>query len=243
MSRKLRSHLFTAYLIGSAGLVGVFCLPALVSRNATLAVGRAWNRSVLTMLRVICGLDYEIRGNERLPTGPGLVAAKHSSEWETIALAGLLPRPCFVLKKELARVPLLGWYARRAGFIFVDRADGARALRSMTEQARRAKAEGAQVVIFPEGTRSPVGRGGRYHPGVAALSRALDLPVVPVAHDAGVHWRGFTSLRRPGRIRMDVLAPIPAGTPRKELMARLESAIEPATRALEAAPATKDGRR
>ena len=232
---RLRSYVFAGYVVVSAALVGVFCLPALVSRDATIAAGRAWNRSVLTMLRVLCGVGYQVRGAERLPTGAGLIAAKHSSEWETIALASLLPRPCFVLKKELARVPLLGWYARRAGFIFVDRADGARALRSMTRQAERAARDGAQVVIFPEGTRAPVGRAGRYHTGVAALARATGVPVVPVAHDAGLYWRGFAGPHVPGTITMDVLAPIPAATPRRALMARLEDAIEPATRALEAA--------
>lgn len=232
--QRVRSYVFAAYLAVSAVVFGVFCLPVLVSRNATIAAGQAWNRSLLTMLRVICGLGYEVRGAERLPRGAGLVAAKHSSMWETFALAALLPRPCFVLKKELARVPLLGWYARRAGFVFVDRAAGAAALRRMTAGAERAAAEGAQVVIFPEGTRAPVGRANRYHPGVAALARALGLPVVPVAHDAGCYWTHPGVLRRPGTITLDVLAPIPAGTARRELMEALEGAIEPATRALEA---------
>ena len=240
MSRA-RSYVFVAYVVFSAALVGLFCLPALVSRDATIAAGQAWTRSVLTVLRLTCGVGYEVRRAERLPSGAGLIAAKHSTEWETIALASVLPRPCFVLKKELARVPLMGWYARRAGFVFVDRADGARALRSMTRQAERAACEGAQVVIFPEGTRAPVGTSGRYHPGVAALAGALGLPVVPVAHDAGVHWGGFAGPHRPGTITVDVLEPLSAGLPRKELMTRLQSAIEPATRALEAA-ATKDAR-
>ena len=228
-----RSALFATYLLVSALVVGVFCLPALLNRDATIAVGKAWSANVLAALRVICGLDHRLVGAENLPRGPGLLAVKHQSMWETLALTSLLERPCFVLKKELGRVPIFGWYCRAAGFVFVDRADGARALRSMTAGAKRAAAEGAQVVIFPEGTRAAVGEARPYHPGVAALARAMAVPVVPVAHDSGRFWTHPGILRRPGTITLEVLAPIPAGTPRKPLMAALTDAIEPATRALE----------
>ena len=233
----IRSFLFAAYLVLSALAVGVFCLPALLRRDWSLAVSKAWAGSVLRVLEAVCGLGYRVEGAERLPTGPGLVAAKHQAMWETLALTILLDRPAFVLKKELARVPVFGWFCRANGFVFVDRADGARALRSMTRGAQRAVSEGAQVVIFPEGTRAPVGRALPYHPGVAALARALDLPVVPVAHDSGRFWTHPGIRRRPGTVTVRVLPPIPADTPRKRLMADLEEAIEAETRALEAMPA------
>ena len=230
---RVRSLLFAVYMGASALVMGILCLPALLRRDWCLAVSKAWAGSVLLMLQVLCGLGHRVRHPERLPRGAGLLAVKHQSMWETLALTVILERPCFVLKKELSRIPVFGWYCRGNGFVFVDRADGARALRSMTKGAQRAAGEGAQVVIFPEGTRAGVGEALPYHPGVAALARAMDCPVVPVAHDAGRYWLHPSLLRKPGTITVDVLPPIPAQTPRRALMAALTDAIEPATRALE----------
>ena len=230
----LRSWAFTLYLWGSALVLGVFCLPALASPRASMAVSKFWAAGCLHALRLLCGLGYRVEHPERLPTGAALVAVKHQSMWETLALTVLLDRPCFVLKEELARIPIFGWYCRRDGFVFIDRSAGAKALRAMTTAAKDAAARGAQIVIFPEGTRVAPGQSAPYQPGVAALARAMDAACVPVAHDSGLYWRHPSVRRLPGTITLQVFEPIPAGTPRPELMARLEGVIEPATRALEA---------
>lgn len=234
---RLRSLLFAGWMWGSALVICLLCLPALLDRRAAAVAGRAWAWSVLWGARTICGLRYELRGRERLPRGAGLVVAKHSSAMETFVLMAELPDACFVLKEELRRIPLFGWYTRAAGFVFVDRLAGASAMRAMTHGARAAARWGGQLVIFPEGTRAPPGAAPRYLPGAAALSRGLSLPCVPVAHDAGAYWRPGTRLR-PGTATFEVLDALPADTPRRALMAGLEEVIEGATNALYArAPA------
>ena len=229
-----RSALFTAYLWGSAAIIGILCLPALASPRASMFVSKVWARSCLGALKILCRLGYRVENEERLPRGAGVIAVKHQSMWETLALTVLLEKPCFVLKKELASIPVFGWYCRADGFLFIDRAAGAKALRAMTAGAREAAARGAQVVIFPEGTRVPPGQAAPYQPGVAALCRAMVADCVPVAHDAGLYWRHPGVLRLPGTITLQVFEPIPGDTPRPALMRRLEDTIEPATRALEA---------
>ena len=238
---KLRSWLFAVWMWGSVLVLGIFFLPALVRRDWSLAASKMWAHTVLWGLKVICGLGYEVRGRENLPRGAGLLAVKHQAMWETLAMTALLREPCFVLKKELGRLPLFGWYCRANGFVFVDRAAGAKALRGMVDQARAAAARGAQILIFPEGTRTAVGQQVPYQPGVAALAKALDLPCTPVAHNAGVFWCHPGSLRRPGTITVEVLAPIPADTPRPALIKGLQLAIEPATRTLEAQAVARRG--
>ena len=231
----LRSLLFTLYLWGSALVLGVLCLPALLDQRASMAVSKVWARSCLGALRLLCGLDYRVENPERLPRGAGVVAVKHQAMWETLALTVLLDQPCFVLKKELASIPVFGWYCRADGFLFIDRAAGAKALREMTAGAKAAAAREAQLIIFPEGTRVPPGKTKPYQPGVAALVKVTGLPCVPIAHDAGMYWRHPGLVRLPGTVTLRVLEPIPADTPRAALLRELEARIEPASRALEAA--------
>jgi len=139
-----------------------------------------------------------------------------------------------VIKRELLFVPLYGWYVRRAGAIAVDRRGGAGALKRMLADAQEAAKEGRRIAIFPEGTRTAIGARPPYHPGVAALYGKLGLPLVPVAVNSGLYWGRRSFVKRPGRIVLSFLDPIPPGLPRHEVMAELETRIETATAALEA---------
>src|SRR5205085_12132295 len=121
----------------------------------------------------------------------------------------------------------------RAGSIAIDRGGGGGALRRMVAAARQAAAQDRQVVIFPEGTRTPPGHRLAYQPGVAALYQALALPVVPAAVNSGLYWGRRSFVKRPGRIALAFLEPIPPGLPRREMMAKLEARIEAATASLE----------
>src|SRR2546421_455126 len=111
---------------------------------------------------------------------------------------------------------------------------GAGALRRMLADARDAARDGRAIVIFPEGTRTAPGQRLTYQPGVAALYQALALPLVPAAVNSGLYWGRRSFVKRPGRIVMSFLEPIPPGLPRREVMAELETRIETATAALEA---------
>jgi 1-acyl-sn-glycerol-3-phosphate acyltransferase len=211
-----------------------YCLAVLpaypfLSAAAMRAVARAWERVALAALRLTVGLSHEVRGRARLPAGPVILASKHQSAWETLAFHALVPEVAVGLKEELTRIPVFGWYLLRAGNIRIDRGAASKAIRSLVAGARRAAAEGLSVLIFPEGTRRGPDDPADYKPGVAALYTALDLPVVPVALNSGLFWprRGF--LKRPGRIVVEFLEPIPAGLDRKAFMRALEVAVEAGT--------------
>ena len=231
----LRSIGFTVCNLSASVVFAVAMIPTLLlPRRAMPIVGRAWAALVNRLVRSIIGSTIEYRGRENLPDGAALVAAKHQSAWETSALLGILPDVCFVLKKELHLIPVFGWYAMKNKQIAVDRGAGARALKSLLRGARAAADAGRQIVIFPEGTRVPPGESRDYQPGVAALYKALDLPVVPVALNSGVAWGRRRFIKRPSPIIVEFGEPIPPGLERADFMARLYAAIEPATRRLEA---------
>ncbi len=226
----VRSFLFNLAFFLWTFLICVLSLPALlVSKRATIWISELWSIASLSLLRFIVGLSYEIRGRHNLPRGAVIVALKHQSAWDTIALWVLLEKPVIVLKQSVARIPLFGWYVRRGGAIVIDRSAGANALRPMVVAARSMVAEGRPIAIFPEGTRILVGAHQPYHPGVAALYTQLALPIIPVALNSGLFWGPRSFLKRPGRVLVEFLPAIEPGFNRRHVMAALESRIEQAT--------------
>ncbi|MEQ8165359.1 MAG: lysophospholipid acyltransferase family protein [Alphaproteobacteria bacterium] len=243
-----RSLLFQAYFYGLTAVLALTATPAILfGRGAVERVTRLWARGVLLGLKIICRLDFEFRGLDRLPPRPYLVAAKHQSAWDTVVFALAIPGSVYVLKAELLHIPFYGWACRRLGHIPVDRRGGAGAMRGLLRRAARTVERGDPIVIFPEGTRVAPGETRRYQPGVSALYAHLDIPVVPVGLNSGLFWPRRSFLRHPGKIVLEIGQPIEAGLARKTFSARLEAEIEAITRRLEAeagfpAPPAKENR-
>jgi len=200
-------------------------------RILVIRAAQLWARLQLWGLRVFCGQTYEVRGTAHIPKGAALVASKHYSMWETIAFMVLVDDPAIVLKRELLRIPLYGWYGSKMGMIGLDRTGKAKALRDLKRVSENAVANGRQIVIFPEGTRKRIGAAPDYKPGVAGLYSGLGVPCVPVAHTSGLLWRGGWK-RYPGTILVEFLPAIPPGLRRAEFMREMEQRIETAANAL-----------
>lgn len=230
----LRAAAYNAWFWLWTTLVCLTVLPAypFLSAAGMRAVARIWERGLLLGLRLLVGLTYEVRGREHLPATPAIIAAKHQSAWETLAFHVIVPEISIGLKDELARIPVFGWYLLRSGAIRIDRGAASKAIRSLIAGAKRATADGLNVLIFPEGTRRPAGAEPDYKPGVAALYAALNVPVVPVALNSGLYWGRRSFIKRPGRIVVEFLPPIPPGLDRRTFMAELQRRTETATNRL-----------
>jgi 1-acyl-sn-glycerol-3-phosphate acyltransferase len=224
-----RALAFNFAFFAWTAIAGTIGLPFLVTpRPVAMQFGQFWARSILFLLRIIVGLDHEIRGLNRIPRGGCVIAMKHQSAWDTLIPFVVLSDPAAVVKRELLLLPFYGWYATRAGSIGIDRKAGASAMRRMIAAARPVAAEGRPIIIFPEGTRVAPGARLPYQPGVAALYQALAVPLVPAAVNSGYFWGRRSFRKRPGRIVLEFLDPIPPGWPRRRLMAELEQRIETA---------------
>ena len=222
----LRSALFLAWFLIATTILSLVFLPVLVlPRGATVWLARVWSRVTFWGLNVFAGIDWEIRGTP--PQGPVLVASKHMSMWDTMALYLALKSPATVLKRELLTIPFYGWFLWKATAIAIDRGAGASALRKMSHAAQAVLGEGRPVLIFPEGTRKKPHAAPDYKPGVAGLYALSKVPCVPVALNSGVYWTGF--IKNPGTIVLEFLEPIAPGLKREAFMALLESRIETAT--------------
>lgn len=226
----VRSILFNVLFYLNTLVYLIVALPTFfMPYRAIIAVARSWGRTNLKLLRAVAGIDYEVRGREKIPHGPLIVAAKHQSAWETFALLTLFDNPTFILKRELQWIPIFGWLTIKGRMVPVDRGKRSQALGAMTERARIELADGRQLIIFPEGTRRPAGAEPHYKYGVAHLYMAEGVPCLPVALNSGLFWPRRSIRRLPGTVLVEILDPIPPGLSKDEFFTRLQDAIEPAT--------------
>jgi 1-acyl-sn-glycerol-3-phosphate acyltransferase len=223
----LRSLIFQIVFFTFCTLWFILSIAAwFMPRGSMHLFAHGWARVVLWLHRVIIGARLEIRGRERIPEGSLLVAAKHQSAWETMALLLPFKKSTYILKQELLDIPLFGRHLKCADQIAIDRGQKAQALVKMMAEAKTRIAEGAQIIIFPEGTRRPAGAVPDYKFGAARLYSRLNVPCLPVAMTSGLAWPRGSFLQYPRPILVEFLDPIPPGLPMEEFQRRMQEAIE-----------------
>ncbi|MBW7921037.1 MAG: 1-acyl-sn-glycerol-3-phosphate acyltransferase [Rubellimicrobium sp.] len=228
MFQWLRSLIFTIIVYGAMLPVGIIWLPAaLRSRAGAMRAAKAWCRFVLWLAPWLVGIRGEVRGTP--PEGEVMIAAKHQSFLDIILIISAVPHGKFIMKRELIRAPILGWYALRIGCVPVDRGRRGQAVRQMLADVREGRADPGQLVIYPQGTRVPPGEYRPYKSGTGALYAELGQPCVPVACNVGLFWPKKGVMKYPGRAVVEFLDPIPPGLPAPDFMAQVEAVIEGAS--------------
>jgi 1-acyl-sn-glycerol-3-phosphate acyltransferase len=224
----LRSLVFLVLMYGAMPVLGLICLPwALVDRRGAFAGVRWFCLYARWAARRIVGLRSEVRG--AAPEGRVIIAAKHQSFFDIILIVSVTPRPRFIMKRELLRAPVLGWYAKRIGCIPVDRGRRGKAITQMMEAVAEARDELGQLVIYPQGTRVAPGAMMPYKIGTGLIYEELQQPCIPAATNVGVFWPKRGILRKPGLAVVEFLPAIPANLPRQDFMAALEEQVEAAS--------------
>lgn len=205
-------------------ICGSFWAPA-KARNLLCA---QYTRLFVWLAKHLCRIDYEIKGWENLPQRPFIVLSKHSSTWETLALESKFAPASFVAKKELLWVPFFGWGFALSSPITINRKAGAQAMDQMIAQGKERLTErGFTIVVFPEGTRIRAGTKGKYKTGGTRLAIGCNVPIVPIAHNAGYCWPRHPWKKYPGKVTMSILPAIdPAGRTLAELNDEIEGVIE-----------------
>ncbi len=221
----IRSALFIAQMYAAMVLMGLVYAPlVLVRRDLAVTACRSYSRYVRWSAAWMVGLRSEIRGE--VPTGPVLVAAKHQSFFDILILFSVLPQPRFVMKSELTRAPIFGWFALQAGCIPVERGKGGAAIKAMLARVADGTDAPGQLVIYPQGTRVAPGAHKPYKQGTAALYAQLGQPCVPAATNVGVFWPRHGLYRKPGVAVVEFLPAIPPGAPLRDFMSSIEQVIE-----------------
>ena len=227
--RVVGSLLFTAFLFLFTFFYAIFFVIAcsMLPFPRRFALARFWATALLTVLRWTCRLDYVIEGRENLPPGNHIALWKHSSSWETIAMAVVFPRQVWVLKRELLWIPFVGWGIRQLHAIAINRKTGGSAVSQVVEQGKERLAEGDWIMVFPEGTRMPPGQTRKYGVSGTLLAREAGHLVVPVAHNAGHYWPRRGLFKRSGTVRLVIGPPLdPKGADPREVNERAQQWIE-----------------
>jgi 1-acyl-sn-glycerol-3-phosphate acyltransferase len=231
MVQFLRSLLFNTSMYVAMAVMAVGFLPlALASPAGARLACHSYCRYVIWTARWMVGLKVEVRGTP--PVTAVLVAAKHQSFFDILVIFHAMPRPKFIMKRELLFAPILGQYAWRIGCVPVNRGKRGQAIARMLDDVARGAADPGQLVIYPQGTRVAPGVRMPYKIGTSLLYEQMGQPCVPVATNIGVFWPKRAVLRRPGTAVVEFLPPIPPGLPKDAFMAQLESTVETRSDAL-----------
>lgn len=228
----IRSSLFMAWAIAWSILTApLVVVAALLLRGIWgYRAGKLWRLGIQAGVEILLGIRPQVIGLENMPAEPCVILAKHQSAWETMTLQDTVPAGAycvFVLKKELLSIPLLGWGLAAMKMISIDRTAGKDALDQVVTQGRERLQQGFYVIIFPEGTRVPVGQKKRYKGGGAYLATHVGCKVVPIAHDAGELWPRQAFLKKPGTITVSIGPAFDAtGLSEAEVNRRAEEWIE-----------------
>jgi 1-acyl-sn-glycerol-3-phosphate acyltransferase len=219
--RAICSFLFYLLLYGWT-LLYLFLIPVLTfcpDRYVEHA-SRLWCRVNLWFMWWALGLRYRTFGT--LPRSSCLVACRHESAWETIALPFILPRSVFILKESLFRIPVYGWFLKKLHMIGIQRNHStAKTLKTLTQRVKERAKEGHMIVIFPEGTRVSPGESKAYKSGIWYLYIHTDLPVVPVGLNSGAFWPRRSWIKTSGEVTLTFGSPIEPGISDKATFMRV----------------------
>lgn len=216
----IRSVLFFVFYAIMFILLGIFMIPCYFAKNKKAASYLAikWNEFLIFSMKYICGIKYKVEGLENLPKDKNyIVVSKHESAWETYFYLPLFKSfnglcTSFVLKQELLRIPILGWGLKICGNIAIDRSLGVKSLKKTIEEAKKTVlGEQRNLVIFPQGTRTPIDANTTEYPykvGFLAIAKELKLDLIPVAINTGKFWAKKQFCKKPGEVTIRILPPI-----------------------------------
>jgi len=230
----MRNWLFAAYYWLLSVFYSILAVIAslLPGRDLLNGVIRFYSRRMLWAMRVIAGIKVDLRGQERLPLGAFIIAAKHHSWGDGFVMFANVDNLTFVTGDHLEKIPLLRGILRKLGAIVVASCGGPESRRALSDQATAAHQEGKRILIYPEGHLAKPGEHFRYRTGVYHMQTDFDLPVVPVATNLGLRWRQQDFEKSPGVATIEFLEPIMPGLKKAEFMDRLERVIEGRTNEL-----------
>ena len=224
----IRSVFFTILFYLTLILVFIIAIPTLIlPSKATLICGKILAHLILFLLRFILGVKVTFSGIENLKKNERFfVASAHQSLLETFILQAPLQYPIFILKKELLRIPLFGWYLKKIGSIDIVRDTTTKDNLNFFDKIKNnIEISKRPLLIFPQGTRVKFGEKQPFKKGAGRIYEALKLPCVPVALNTGKVWPKNSFIKCSADIHFSFLEPIMPGKEKNVFIKELEDNI------------------
>lgn len=198
----LRSILFWLAFILNVTVFGLLIILLFFTPPSfRLKVARLWSCTNNFLLKIFCGITFEVTGKENLQqVQTAIILCKHQSTWETLALHSFTPYVHWVFKRELMLIPVFGWALALTDPIAINRGAGRVAIKQLLKEGAEKLNAGKWMVLFPEGTRTKPGKTKKYKIGGALLAEKSGYPIIPIAHNAGEFWPKHSFIKWPGRI-------------------------------------------
>ena len=232
---EVRSFVFFMVWFTWTLVLGTVMVVTIPFRAAFWMMARTWMRVTLFLIRHILRITTEIRGLHHLPKHqqPYVVAVKHQSAIETFIIALIWNELLIIHKRELCFIPIFGWHLKAANLISINRSQGRKSMEQIITQIREKMfvGVGRTLVIFPEGTRTPVGEDTKYKTGIYNIVQEFNLPVYPVAVNTGLFWPKTTLVKTPGHAVFSILPELKfsENIGHKDFTAKLKATIEKET--------------
>ena len=224
----IRSLLFTILFYLALILVFIIAIPTLIlPSKTTLIFGKILAYIIIFLLKFVLGIKVTFSGIENLKKKERFfVASAHQSLLETFILQAPLKYPIFILKKELLKIPLFGWYLKKIGSIDIVRDTTTKdnlnffdKIKNNVETSKR------PLLIFPQGTRVKFGERLPFKKGAGRIYEVLNLPCIPVALNTGKVWPKNSFLKYNHDIVISFLEPIEPGKDKNVFVNDLEAKI------------------
>ena len=224
----IKSLTFNIFLYSGIVLVFILAIPTLILPSKfTLYFGKFLAYYIIFLLKILLNTKVIFHGLENLKkVEKFFIASAHQSMFETFALQAPINFPIFILKKELLRIPLFGWYLKKIGSIEITREKTTKEnlnffdkIKSSIEKTNR------PLLIFPQGTRVRYKERVPFKKGIGRIYESLNLPCIPVALNSGKIWPKNSFMKYNGNIHISFLEPIMPGKDKADFIKEIEYKI------------------
>ncbi len=224
----IKSILFKISFFLGIIFISIIFLPALIlPQKITLIGGKIMGYWTMFCLKVFLSVKINILGKENIIKNEKFfIASAHQSMFETFFLQTIFNSPSFILKKELLKIPIFGFYLKKIGSISIDRnkttKDNLGFFDKIIEKVNSSK---RPLLIFPQGTRvSPEDR-PNLKKGTGRIYETLKIKCQPVALNSGYVWPKNKTLLSNKTIKISILKPIEPGLKKEDFLNLLENTI------------------